>query len=71
MKKKQLSQATIRVMGSKDLVTKLVSLILRVLESQGLDFTAPREYPMYKDKKKRKEIDPDRSRIYITVYGSF
>jgi len=57
-------------MGEKNLVAKLVSLILRALESQGMDFTAPREYPMYKDKKKRKEIDPTRSRIYITVYGS-
>ncbi|MCR8433346.1 MAG: hypothetical protein NDP13_06435 [Crenarchaeota archaeon] len=70
MSKKGLPQASIRLMGDKELVAKLVPVILKALESSGFDFTAPREYPMYKDKKKRKEIDPNRSRIYMTVYGS-
>jgi len=58
-------------MGDKILVEKLVSIIIRAFEENALDFTAPRSYPMYKDKKKRKEIDETRSRIYINVYGSY
>lgn len=67
---KKLPSASIRVMGDKVLVEKLVSIIIRTLEDNALDFTAPRVYPMYKDKKKRKEIDHTRSRVYINVYGS-
>lgn len=70
MSKKGLPQASIRLMGDKELIEKLLPVILKALESGGFDFTAPREYPMYKDKKKRTEIDPNRSRVYMTVYGT-
>ncbi len=70
MSKKKLPSASIRIMGDKTLVEKVVSIIIRALEEHGMDFTAPRSYPMYKDKKKRKELDPTRSRIYINVYGA-
>ncbi len=65
---KKLLMASIRVMGDRELVERLVSIIIRALEEKGMDFSAPRSYPMYKNKKKRKEIDPTRSRIYISVY---
>lgn len=67
--KKKLPQASIRVMGDKSIAEKVLSIIIRALEEHGIDFTAPRSYPMYKDKKKRKEIDPTRTRIYMNVYG--
>jgi len=71
MSGKKVASASIRIMGEKNLVDKIVGLIVRMLEERGIDFTAPRSYPMYKDKKKRKELDPTRSRVYINVYGSF
>ncbi|MEX0568959.1 MAG: hypothetical protein Q6363_007355 [Candidatus Njordarchaeota archaeon] len=63
-------KATIRVMGDKKLSHELISKIVRILEEGGYDFSAPREYPMYKDKKNRKKenIDPSRTRLYISVY---
>ena len=67
--KKSLPQASIRIMGDKKLADKVLGIILKALEQHGLDFTAPRSYPMYKDKKKRKEVDPTRTRIYLNVYG--
>ncbi len=69
--KKKVPSASIRIMGDKPLVEKILSVVIRALEEKGIDFTAPRSYPMYKDKKKRKEIDPNRSRIYINVYDVF
>lgn len=71
MSKKKLPSASIRIMGDKQVVDKILPLIIKTLEESGMDFTAPRSYPMYKDKKKRKEIDPNRSRIYINVYGTY
>ena len=57
-------KATIRVMGDKVLV-KDIEEILRAL--LGITF---REYPVYRDKKKRTEIDENKLRAYGTLEGT-
>ncbi len=60
---------SIRIMGDAELAEKVADIIVSALESAGLTVTSPREYPMFRDKKKRDEIDPSRKRIYINVKG--
>ena len=62
-------KTTIRIMGDKEISEKILFHIVRLLETLQLDFSAPKEYPMYKDKKRRKEIDKTKTRYYITIYS--
>jgi len=57
---------TIRLMGRKADVYEIFSHIKACLETKGYKLK-PREYIMYKDKRTRTEVDPDRIRIYINI----
>jgi len=66
-----MRKTTIRIMGDKEISQEIASKIIRILEEHGYDFTAPREFPMYKNKKQRTKdnIDPTKTRLYLTVYA--
>ena len=57
---------TIRLMGRKPDVYEIFYHIKTCLETKGYKLK-PREYVMYKDKRTRTEVDPNRIRIYISI----
>ncbi|MHA1616784.1 MAG: hypothetical protein ACTSX9_05695 [Candidatus Njordarchaeales archaeon] len=57
---------SIRIMGSKEDVYKLLGIIRKCLEKNGY-IVKTTELEVYKDKKTREEIDTTRTRIYINL----
>jgi len=60
---------SIRLMGLKEDVYEILSLVQDVLKEKGYGLYI-REYVMYKDKHERKEIDTSKTRVYIRVKGN-
>jgi len=57
---------SIRLMGDKKAVSEVLPIIKASLNSRGFKMIV-RELPVYKDKKTRREIDSEKTRLYITI----
>jgi len=58
---------SIRLMGDKELALEVSSIIIEALQRHLYVLPTFRSYPVFKDKRKRTEVDPTKIRLYATV----
>jgi len=54
-------------MGDKELALEVSSIIIEALQRHLSIVPTFRSYPVFKDKRKRIEVDPTKIRLYATV----